>query len=163
MIRDSGVLTNADSLPTGAIYEDGVSSASAVTVSLISTGVYKASVTAPDAGHNADIHMVVDFSVGGQGQTVVFEDQIDEPGAASPYPTVEEIANEVLSRAVSDAITEVGSIDRHSLGAALLLLTNAESVSSPTDRINVKHPDTDVVIHSYDVTKGPACPVQSIT
>lgn len=163
VVRDSGVLTNADALPTGALYKDGTVSADVVTVSLKSTGVYGVSVTAPALSHNADLHTVVDFSVGGQGQTVVFEDQIEVPAGAGVYPTAEEIADEVLAHAVVDAIANVGAVDRHSLGAVILLLTNSESVSSPSDQVNAKHPDTDVVIHSYSVTKGPACPVQSIT
>ena len=162
-VRLSGNLTNADSLPTASLYEEGVSTATVVTVTLVSTGIYSVTAPAPSLSHNADVHIIVHFSVGGQGQTVVFEDQVEVAGGAAPtYPTPEEIAEEVLVHAVSDAIANLGAIDRHSLGAALLMLTNSESVASP-DQINIKHPDTDITVHSYPVTKGPACPVQSIT
>ena len=43
----SGAPLNADSLPTGALYVDGVASAASVVVANVSTGIYTATVTVP--------------------------------------------------------------------------------------------------------------------
>lgn len=43
----TGVGTNADSLPAGTLYVNGVSNAATVTVTNVTTGVYKAAVTMP--------------------------------------------------------------------------------------------------------------------
>ena len=43
----TGALTSADSLPTGVLVQNGADTAEVVTVALVSTGVYSASVTIP--------------------------------------------------------------------------------------------------------------------
>lgn len=44
---DTGAATNADSTPTGTLYVNGTANAATVTVTNITTGVYKAAVTLP--------------------------------------------------------------------------------------------------------------------
>lgn len=46
-VFSTGVATNADSLPTGTLYVNGTADAASVTVTNITTGIYKAAVTLP--------------------------------------------------------------------------------------------------------------------
>src|SRR5436190_18272703 len=46
-VASTGVATNADSTPTGTLYVNGTADAASVTVTNITTGVYKAAVTLP--------------------------------------------------------------------------------------------------------------------
>lgn len=67
----TGVATNADSLPTGTLYVNGTSDAAVVTVTNVTTGVYKAQVTLPtlavgdvvDLRINATVSAVTDNAV----------------------------------------------------------------------------------------------------
>lgn len=67
----TGVATNADSTPTGTLYVNGVADAASVTVTNITTGLYKAAVTLPtlavgdvvDLRINATVSSVADNAV----------------------------------------------------------------------------------------------------
>lgn len=68
---DTGAATNADSTPTGTLYVNGTANGATVTVTNITTGIYKAAVTLPtltlndvvDLRINATVNSVTDNSV----------------------------------------------------------------------------------------------------
>jgi hypothetical protein len=68
---DTGVGVNADSLPTGTLYVNGTAGGATVTVTNVTTGVYKAAVTLPtlavgdvvDLRISATVNLVVDNAV----------------------------------------------------------------------------------------------------
>ena len=59
----TGVGTNADSLPTGVLYKNGTSSGQTVTVTNVSTGLYKAAVTMPTLAIGDEVELVIAATV----------------------------------------------------------------------------------------------------
>ena len=59
-------LINADSLPTGAVYVNGVVNAATVTVTNLSTGKYKATVTLPSLSAGDTVSLMISATVGGK-------------------------------------------------------------------------------------------------
>jgi len=59
----TGVGTNADSLPTGTLYLNGTANGATVTVTNISTGLYKAAVTLPTLAVNDEVEIVIAATV----------------------------------------------------------------------------------------------------
>lgn len=59
----TGVGTNADSLPTGTLYVNGTSNAATVTVTNISTGLYKAAVTLPTLAIKDEVEILISATV----------------------------------------------------------------------------------------------------
>lgn len=160
-IRVAGVLTDADILPSGTLYVDGVADV-AVTVVNAGVGRYKVSYTVPNQSEGADLRVELDSVTNGFGQTYYFDDQVAISGGGGSVDAVA-VANEVLSRGVSDTIVDAGTIDRHSLASMILLMSSSSSGSDPSPQIQIKHPDTDAVIHTYQIQVGAGCPVQEIT
>jgi hypothetical protein len=161
-IRADGVLTDADSTPTGSLFVDG-SFSGAATVTNLGVGRYKVEYTVPAGSENADLVTEVDAAVSGHSVTHYFHDQINTGAGGGGGASAEDIADEVLSRGVVETITNVGTIDRHSLSSLVLMSSNATSVPGVTPTVDILHPDTDVAIHSYQITVGPGCPVTAIT
>lgn len=70
-VFSTGVATNADSLPTGTLYVNGTADAATVTVTNVTTGVYKAQVTLPtlaigdvvDLRINATVSTIADNAI----------------------------------------------------------------------------------------------------
>ncbi len=157
-IRVAGTLSDADSSPVGTLYNDGAY-AGIVTPIHDSIGRYSFSYAVPSTAAGSDLTLQVDSVTNGFGETTYFHDQISSPAIVD----ANNIADAVLSRGASDVITGSGTIDRHSLASMVLLMSNSASTSEPTPSVDIKHPDTDVVLHSYQVVVGPGCPVQEIT
>ena len=160
-IRVAGALTDADSLPSGTLYVDGAA-AGPVTVVNDGVGRYSVSYVVPAGSEGADLRVQLDAVTNSFGQTLYFDDQVAISSEGGSVDAVA-IANEVLSRGVSDAILGAGTIDRHSLGSMVLLMSSSSSSSDPSPQIEIKHPDSDAVLHTYQVQVGPGCPVQEIT
>src|ERR1700728_2867362 len=59
----TGVGTNADSLPTGTLYLNGTSNAATVTVTNISTGLYKATVPLPTLAAADEVELLIAATV----------------------------------------------------------------------------------------------------
>jgi hypothetical protein len=75
---DTGAATNADSLPTGTLYVNGVSNAATVTVTNTTTGQYRAAVTLPTlaTGDRCEIAIAATVnSVAGRG--IIWRDACD--------------------------------------------------------------------------------------
>src|SRR5580704_6374030 len=62
-VFSTGVVTNADSLPTGTLYLNGVANGATVTVTNVSTGLYKAAVTLPTLAVNDLVELVITATV----------------------------------------------------------------------------------------------------
>jgi hypothetical protein len=62
---------NADSQPTSALYVNGTVNGAAVTVTNISTGLYKAAVTLPTLAVGDEVELIVAATVGGVSDTAV--------------------------------------------------------------------------------------------
>jgi hypothetical protein len=72
---DTGVKTNADSLPTGTLFINGVSNAATVAVTNVATGEYKCQVTLPTLSLGDVLDIIVAGSVNGVAdQAVVWRD-----------------------------------------------------------------------------------------
>lgn len=59
----TGVGTNADSLPTGTLYVNGVANAATVTVTNLATGKYKAQVTLPTLAIGDEVELTITATV----------------------------------------------------------------------------------------------------
>lgn len=59
-------LINADSLPTGTVYVNGVVNAATVTVTNLATGKYKAAVTLPSLSAGDTVSLMISATVGGK-------------------------------------------------------------------------------------------------
>ncbi len=81
----TGALVNADSLPTGVLYLNGTANGATVTVTNITTGIYKAAVTLPTLAVNDLVSIVISATVGGiAGGGKVWEDTKDVFAGAIP-------------------------------------------------------------------------------
>jgi|GEM_PF-6459938 hypothetical protein len=68
---------NADSLPTGTLYLNGVSNAATVTVTNLATGLYKAAVTLPTLALTDVVELVISATVATiAGKAVVWRDTV---------------------------------------------------------------------------------------
>jgi len=159
-IRQNGSLRNADSLPVASVYADGVYNMAA-TVQSVGTGMYTVKYIVPQLAEGTDLIVEVTATTGGYTSSISFQDQIQTAAAN----VSSDIADEIIARGVSDVIASQGTIDRHSLGSMVLMMSSAASGSDGNGggQIQVKHPDTDVVIHTYQINVGPGCPVQEIS
>lgn len=59
----TGIGTNADSLPSGTLYLNGTANGATVTVTNISTGLYKAAVTLPTLAVNDEVEIIIAATV----------------------------------------------------------------------------------------------------
>jgi len=74
----TGAAADADSLPTGTLYVDGVADSATVTVTNITTAVYKAVVTLPDAAAAYCADLRIAATVGTvAGEEVIWSDVVD--------------------------------------------------------------------------------------
>lgn len=177
---------------SGAVYVDGtLASSASVSFTSMSNGLWRAQYTVPSGlSDGADLSLVVGMAVSGFGRTIAFRDQVmarttpaairsylqtntidvgltdgtvDEVAAAVSSESVDatSIANTLLRHSVTTALAS-GSMDRHSLGAMVLMATNADT-TSVADTLTVRHPVTDVSLFQYTITTGAGCPIQSIT
>jgi hypothetical protein len=62
-VFSTGVGTNADSLPTGTLYVNGTANGATVTVTNISTGLYKAAVTLPTLAIGDEVEIAIAATV----------------------------------------------------------------------------------------------------
>jgi hypothetical protein len=88
------VATNADSLPTGVLFVNGVTNAATVTISAITAGVYSAAVTLPTLAAGDVVGLRILATVAGvAGQGIVWQDDADTarvseiPGLVSSFAT----------------------------------------------------------------------------
>ncbi len=86
---DTGAATNGDSTPTGTLYVNGVSNAASVTVTNVTTGVYKAAVTLPTLAVGDVVDLRISATVNSvTDNAVVWRDTkdllIDASGKTSP-------------------------------------------------------------------------------
>lgn len=70
-VFSTGVGTNADSLPTGALYVNGTVNAASVTVTNISTGLYNAAVTLPTLAFGDEVEIIIAATVSTIADTAV--------------------------------------------------------------------------------------------
>jgi hypothetical protein len=81
----TGVGTNADSLPTGALYVNGTVDAAAVTVTNISTGLYSAAVTLPALAVGDEVQIAITATVSSiTDKAVIWTDTKDVFAGAIP-------------------------------------------------------------------------------
>lgn len=74
----TGAAANATGTPTGTLYVNGVANASVVTVTNVTTGVYKAAVTMPSLSAGDVVSLRVAVTVGGiAGEGVVWQEVAD--------------------------------------------------------------------------------------
>lgn len=177
---------------TGSVYVDGtLSSAAAVTITSMGNGIWRASYTVPSGfSDGSELKLLVHMGVTGIGRTVAFHDQVMSRGTAAAIRNylqanpidvnvratsidaivedvnaaqidATDIANTLLRHSVTTALAS-GTMDRHSLGAMILIATNADTTSN-TDAITVRHPVTDATLFQYTITTGAGAPIQSIT
>lgn len=81
----TGVGVNADSLPAGTLYLNGASNAASVTVTNVSTGLYKAAVTLPTLAVNDWVEIIIAATVNSVADScVVWGDTKDVFAGAIP-------------------------------------------------------------------------------
>jgi hypothetical protein len=81
----TGIGTNADSLPTGVLYLNGVANAATVTVANLATGKYTAQVTLPTLAVNDEVELMITATVSGVTDSgVIWGDTKDVFAGAIP-------------------------------------------------------------------------------
>lgn len=90
----TGVGTIADSLPTGALYQNGTVNAATVTVTNISGGLYKAQVTMPTLAAGDEVELAITATVSSITDTaVIWGDTNDFIGSSGALTTVTTATN----------------------------------------------------------------------
>jgi len=120
-----GSAVDADSLPTGTLYLNGVANGAAVTVTNLATGLYKASVTMPTLAAGDRVSLSVDATVGGvTGKGVIWGD-VGETATVSDVqtrlgaPAGASVVADIATRAATGAAMTLTSGERTSIGAAV--------------------------------------------
>lgn len=113
----SGAAINADSLPTGILYINGTANAASVTVTNITTGVYKAAVILPSlsAGDVVEIRITAAVStVTGEG--VVFSGIAETKRVSDLQDITAAQVNAECDTAISDAALATSAEMQRALG-----------------------------------------------
>lgn len=140
----TGAATNADSLPTGTLYVNGTANAATVTVTNITTGVYKAAVTLPtlSAGDVVDIRIAATVAaVAGNG---VVWSAIGDTKRLSDTLAANPAAGGIVAGSFAAGAIDAGSIAADAIGASELaadavaeiqsgLATSAAQTTAQTD------------------------------
>lgn len=105
-----GAASDADALPTGTVYVDGVANAAVVTMTPVKTGLYRADWTNPGAWGDV-LSVLVEFDMGGiSSHAVVWEARLAEtPPSASDIATAVENALDIptASEIAADVVAEL--------------------------------------------------------
>lgn len=112
-------LVDADSLPTGTVYVNGVANGAVVTVTNLATGKYKASVTLPSLSAGDTVELMISATISGKahadvvwkgiGDTVRLSDLATTAALAAVAGYVDTEVASILS-AVTDAATSLAAI-----------------------------------------------------
>jgi hypothetical protein len=118
---------NADSLPAGTLYVNGVANAATVTVANVTTGVYTASVTLPalSAGDVVGIRIAATVATVA-GQAIVWQDVADTTRTSDTYAIVNDGTNG--NAAIKTAVGDVHATD---LPAVMTMLTDIHGTDLP--------------------------------
>ena len=162
-LRQGGAKTNADSTPVASVYANS-SFKQTIPVSNPGTGDYQCSYDLDSSiAAGTTIAIVIEAVVNGDNVGKIFHSSVIDQSEPASLDT-NAIADSVLARDITSAIASQGTIGRHSLASVVLKDTNSSSVNTGTGpELHIKHPDSDVVLHSYQLVVGPGCPVQEIT
>jgi hypothetical protein len=141
--QDTGVQSNADSLPTGTLVINGVNNGAAVTITNVSTGWYKFSVVMPTLAIGDQVEMVITATVNAVTDNGgVWSDMCDMALDASGNVTVGTIASAaVLSiwNALTSTLTTVGSVGKR---IADNLDAQSSAIKAKTDLIATNSMDS---------------------
>lgn len=133
-VFSTGVGTNADSLPTGTLYLNGVANGATVTVTNITTGVYKAQVTLPSLAIGDVVSLAIAATVSTIADTaVIWSDTkdilLDASGDVTfnntSIATVTTVTNQLTAAQIATGVwqdTTSGDFTvAHSIGKALYI------------------------------------------
>ena len=143
----SGAAVNADSLPTGILYINGTANGATVTVTNITTGVYKAAVNLPSliAGDVVEIRITgAVSSVTGEG--VIFSDIADTKRVSDLQDLTAAQVNAECDTAVADAA--LATANEQSLQSSVL----DELIKSAVNRHRVDRDNNKFYIYANDNT-----------
>lgn len=125
----TGASVDADSLPTGTLYINGTASGASVTVTNITTGVYKAAVTLPSlsAGDVVEIRITAAVSsVIGDG--IVFQGVADTKRVSDLQDLTAAQVNAECDTAIADAALATDADMKRALG----LMQENMAIDNPT-------------------------------
>ncbi len=127
-VFSTGVGTNADSLPTGTLYVNGTANGASVTVTNISTGLYKAAVTLPTLAVNDIVSIEISATVNSVADTgTIWRDTKDVVADASGY---------VTASSVTGAVGSVTGITSSDVGAIKAKTDNLPASPASTTNIS---------------------------
>ncbi len=139
----TGIAVNADSLPAGTLYVNGVSNAATVTVTNITTGIYKAQVTMPtlSAGDVVDLSIAATVAtiadnavVWRDSKDVLLDTSGDVTFNNTSIATVTVVTNQLTAAAIATGIfqdTTAGDFTvSGSIGKSLFTSGNAPGAAS---------------------------------
>jgi hypothetical protein len=126
---DTGAATNADSTPTGTLYVNGTADGASVTVTNITTGLYKAAVTLPTLALNDIVDLRISATVNSvTDNAVVWSDTKDV--FAGTFPDVAAGAAGGLFIAGSNAATTVAGLTTGALACTTITASGAVAFQS---------------------------------
>lgn len=127
----TGGLADADDTPTGTLYVAGAASAAAVTVTNITTGLYKAAVTLPSLTAGQVASLVISATVSGVG------------GLSTVWS---EVADTVIGSDLATAIDTVDNfLDTEVAAITAAVITNAAGTDIAADIIALKAETADIL------------------
>ncbi len=151
----SGAATNADSTPTGTLYLNGTSNAASVTVTNITTGLYKAAVTLPTLAVGDIVDLRISATVSGvTDNAIVWSDTKD---------VVFDTSGLVDANAVKVGPTGSGTAQTaRDLGANLdvVVSTRMATYTQPTGFLAATFPGT--VASTTNITAGTMTTVATV-
>lgn len=149
-VFSTGAAANADSLPTGTLYVNGVADAATVTITNVATGSYKAQVTLPTLAVGDVVDLEISATVSSvSAKGVIWSDTkdlvIDSAGL---------VDSTTVKAGPSGAATAQTARD---LGASVLL-----SVGTGTGQVNLSSGKVPATLAASDVTGNVAADLQTI-
>jgi len=149
-VFSTGAASNADSLPTGTLYVNGVADAATVTVTNVATGSYKAQVTLPTLAVGDVVDLEISATVSSvAAKGVIWTDTKDMVIDSSGL-----VDSTTVKAGPSGAATAQTARD---LGASVLL-----SVGTGTGQVNLSSGKVPATLAASDVTGNVAADLQTI-
>ena len=133
----TGVGTNADSLPTGTLYLNGTANGATVTVTNISTGLYKAAVTLPTLAVGDEVEIIIAATVSTIADTaVIWGDTKDVFAGAIPDVIAGGAGGLALVGSQADLVNAPNATALTAAAAAVLTAAAAAPIAANVKKVN---------------------------
>ena len=163
----TGVATNADSTPTGTLYVNGTADAASVTVTNITTGIYKAAVTLPTLAVGDVVDLRIAATVSSVADTeVIWSDTkdlvIDSAGLTDANMVKAGPSGSGLTQTAGDIYARLGAPAGASMSADIAAI-NAKTTNLPSSPASTTNITGGTITTVTDLTNLPSIPANWLT